>query len=154
MNSENIALDDLAALAGFGRRTVRYYIQIGLLPRPEGGGRAAHYTGEHLAVLLKIKKLTGAGVSLERIGELLQSGGEPPVPPRHWQAGAVEVRSHIHVAPGVEIQVSPEESGFSPEQIRAFVREVMAVAAKKFAAQKPSACRAARRVSATARPPR
>jgi DNA-binding transcriptional MerR regulator len=153
MNSEHLTLDDLATLAGFGRRTVRYYIQIGLLPRPEGGGRAAHYTGEHLAALLQIKKLADAGVSLERIRELLQSGGEPPVPPRRCQAGTVEVRSHLHVAPGVEIQISPEESGFSPEQIRAFVREVMAIVAKKFSTQKPSACRAGHRGSATAKSP-
>ena len=128
-NTQKLTLDDLGALAGCGRRTVRYYIQIGLLPRPAGGGRSAHYTGEHLETLLRVKRLAGAGVSLERIREVL-AGEEPPVPPRARRPGEVEVRSHLHVAPGVEIQISPAESGLSPEKIRAFVRAVMAVAAK------------------------
>ena len=129
-NTKKLTLDDLGALAGCGRRTVRYYIQIGILPRPAGGGRAAHYTGEHLEALLRIKRLAGAGVSLERIREVL-AGGEPPVPPRTRRVGDVEVRSHLLVAPGVEIQISPGESGLSPEQIRVFARAVMAVAGKK-----------------------
>ena len=129
MNEKTFSLDDLGALAGFGRRTVRYYIQIGLLPRPEGGGRGSHYTGRHLEALLQIKKLTDAGISLERISEIL-GGGEPPVPPHRRQPGDIEVRSHVLIAPGVELQISPEESGLSPEQLRAFVREVMDIAAK------------------------
>ena len=136
MNSKNFTLDDLGALAGLGRRTVRYYIQIGLLPRPEGGGRGAHYTGRHLDALLQTKRLSDAGVSLERIREIL-AGGEPPVPPRRRQPGAIEVRSHVLVAPGVELQISPEESGLAPEQVRAFVREIMAVAAKRLPPQNP-----------------
>ena len=136
MSPKKFTLDDLGSLAGLGRRTVRYYIQIGLLPRPRGGGRGAHYTGEHLGALLQIKKLSDAGVSLERIREIL-GGGEPPVPPRRRQPGDIEVRSHILVAPGVELQISPGESGLPPERVRAFVREVMAVAAKRLPPQNP-----------------
>ncbi|MDR2673466.1 MAG: helix-turn-helix domain-containing protein [Opitutaceae bacterium] len=152
MDTKKFTLDDLGTLAGCGRRTVRYYIQIGLLPRPEGGGRAAHYTGGHLSTLLRIKELTDAGVALERVREVL-SGGEPPVPPRRRQPGAVEVRSHILVAPGVEIEVSPEESGLPPEQLRAFVREVMAVAAKRLPPQNPAPAAAGSRRPARRRTP-
>jgi DNA-binding transcriptional MerR regulator len=129
MATKNFNIDDLAALAGLSRRTVRYYIQIGLLARPAGAGRAAYYTGEHLATLLQVKKLADAGVALERIRDVL-SGDEPPVPSRRRQPGDVEVRSHFYVAPGIEVQISPEESGLSPEQIRAFLRAVVAVVAK------------------------
>jgi DNA-binding transcriptional MerR regulator len=137
MDTQKFTLDDLETLAGCGRRTIRYYIQIGLLPRPEGGGRAAHYTEEHLSALLRIKKLAASGVALERIREIL-SGEEAPVAPRRRRAGTIEVRSHIHVAPGVEIQISPEESGLTPEQLRAFVREIMAAAAKRLPPQNQS----------------
>lgn len=127
MNSKTFSMDELCGLTGHSKRTVRYYIQQGLVSSPIGEKRAAKYTDEHLGQLLRIKELTAAGVSLERIREVLQ-GGEPPVPPRKPQPGTVEVRSHIYVAPGMEIQVSPEEAGLSPEELRAFVTEIMQVA--------------------------
>ena len=92
-------LDDLAAQADLSRRTVRYYIQIGLVDHPEGETRAARYTARHLEQLLQIRKWTEAGVSLERIRELL-SGEVPPVPPRPRGPGTVEVWSHLVVADG------------------------------------------------------
>ena len=74
-------LADLCVLADLPPRTVRYYVQIGLVDRPQGETRAARYGSKHLEQLLLIKKWTAAGVSLERIRELLHSG-QPPVPPR------------------------------------------------------------------------
>lgn len=42
---------------GFRRRTIRYYIAIGLLPRPQGGrGRGACYTEQHLRILREIRR--------------------------------------------------------------------------------------------------
>ena len=127
MSSQAYSLDELCKLTAFPKRTVRYYIQLGLVSRPEGDGRAARYTNTHLSQLLRIKELSVAGVSLERIREVL-AGGEPPVPPRKRKPGAVEVRSHIYIAPGVEIQIAPEDAGLTPEQVRAFVRQIMQLA--------------------------
>ena len=127
MNAKTFSLDELCLLADCSKRTVRYYIQLGLVSRPVGEARAAKYTGEHLSQLLRIKKLSEAGVSLERIREVLE-GEDSPVPPRKRLPGTVEVRSHIYIAPGIEIQISPEEAGVSPEQVREFVREVMKLA--------------------------
>lgn len=127
MAPTNFTLDDLCSLTNFSKRTVRYYMQLGLVDRPIGETRAAHYLDAHLQQLLQIKKLTDAGVSLERVREVM-SGGETPVPTRQHRPGAVEVRSHLYVAPGLEIQISPEEAGMTPEQVRAFVREVMQAA--------------------------
>ncbi len=111
-------------LAGVPKRTVRYYIQLGLVDRPIGETRAAQYVQAHLDQLLAVKQLAAAGVSLERIREVL-SGEPAPVtlPPR--QPGSVEVRSHIFIAPGVELQISPDEAGLSPERLRRFSRAVM-----------------------------
>lgn len=106
------------------KRTVRYYIQIGLLHRPEGENRGARYLSSHLETLLRIKHLSEAGISLERIREVL--AGEPPaVPPRPVVFGNVEVRSHIRIAPGIEVQVYPEEAQATPEQLRALAKEVL-----------------------------
>jgi DNA-binding transcriptional MerR regulator len=57
----------LANAAGVSRRTVRFYVERGLLAPPEGLGRGARYTDEHLARLLQIKGWQEAGVALEEI---------------------------------------------------------------------------------------
>ncbi len=120
------ALADLCVLVDLPPRTVRYYVQIGLVDRPEGETRAARYSASHLEQLLLIKKWTAAGVSLERIRELLQ-GEQAPVPPRPRAIGSIEVKSHLTVADGVEIVIEPGRAGLSPEQVRQFVKGVMTV---------------------------
>jgi DNA-binding transcriptional MerR regulator len=127
MSEKTFTLDELCTLTDLTKRTVRYYMQLGLVERPIGETRAAHYTSRHLDQLLRVKQFTEAGVSLERIREVM-AGGDTPVPTRQRRPGSIEVRSHLFVAPGLEIQISPEEAGMTPEQVRAFVREVMQAA--------------------------
>jgi DNA-binding transcriptional MerR regulator len=117
-------LADLCVLADMPVRTVRYYVQIGLVDKPAGETRAARYSARHLEQLLLVKKWTEAGVSLERIRELLQ-GKDAPVPAKARAAGSIEVCSHLTVADGVEIVIEPGRAGLSPEQVRKFVRSVM-----------------------------
>ena len=124
MTTKTFTLDELCALTDLPKRTVRYYMQIGLVDRPIGETRAAHYLSRHLEQLLRIRQLTEAGVSLERIREVL-AGGDTPVPVRQRRPGAIEVRSHLYVAPGIELQISPEEAGMGPEQVRALISAVM-----------------------------
>ena len=71
MAPTSFTLDDLCSLTDFSKRTVRYYMQLGLVDRPIGETRAAHYLEAHLQQLLRIKKLTDAGVSLERVRDVL-----------------------------------------------------------------------------------
>lgn len=118
------SLDDLCLLSDTSKRTVRYYMQIGLIDGPIGSTKAAHYLPRHLDQLLTVRKLSDAGVSLDRIRDVL-SGEAPPVPPRQRQPGSVEVRSHLFIAEGVELEISPEQAGLSPEQVRTLVRAVM-----------------------------
>ena len=120
------SLSDLAALAGLPQRTVRYYIQRGLLDRPIGETRAAYYTASHLERLLEIRRWTQAGVSLERIQELLAGAAEPARVPER-RSGTVEVRSHLTVAPGIELVVEPGRAGLAPEQVRRLFRDVLAL---------------------------
>jgi len=122
--TKTFSLDDLCTLTDLPKRTVRYYMQMGLVDRPIGETRAAHYLTAHLDQLLKVKQLTDAGISLERIAEI-QNGEEVPVPAKPRKPGDIQVKSHIYVAPGIELQISPEEADMSPEQIRALVKAVM-----------------------------
>jgi DNA-binding transcriptional MerR regulator len=131
MNSEpetRHTLDDLSALTDLSLRTIRYYIQQGLVDRPIGEKRGAYYTARHLEQILTIRKWQAAGVSLDRIREILQ---EPPSgllpPPRPRGPGTVEVWSHIVIADGVELTLEPGRAGLSPEAVRALARGVMAL---------------------------
>ena len=122
------SIDELAALVELPRRTVRYYIQQGLVDRPIGEKRAAYYTASHLEQLLTIRKWQNAGLSLDRIREILagpESGVLPPVRPRG--PGTVEVWSHMVVTDGLEVTLEPGRAGLSPEEVRTFFRGVTAL---------------------------
>lgn len=119
------SIDELSTLAGLTPRTVRYYIAEGLLERPVGEKRGAHYLPSHLERLLLIRRWSDAGLSLERMRELLDGAAEDP-PPRAVRAGSVEVWSRVTLADGLELQIEPGRAGLSPEQLRALVREVTA----------------------------
>lgn len=122
---QTYSADELAAVSGTPRRTIRYYIQLGLVSRPEGETRAAFYTWQHLNQLLRIRELTEQGISLERISERLKSqdtvadtrGSAPP--------GTISVRSHLQIAAGVSLEIDPALAGLTPEQLRAFAREIL-----------------------------
>lgn len=120
------SIDELSTLAGITPRTVRYYIAQDLLERPYGEKRGAHYGPPHLQRLLQIRRWTDAGLSLERIRELIDGAPEDP-PRRAPPAGAVEVWSRITLADGLEIHLEPGRAGLSPEQARALVRGLTAL---------------------------
>lgn len=127
---KTLTLDDIASLAELPRRTVRYYIQSGLIDRPHGVGKGAYYTQRHVEQLLLVRKWQLAGLSLQRIGELLQQQEDGPLPPTPRRPGTVEVWSHLVVAEGVELTLEPGRAGLTPEQVRAFFRAVGQVYAR------------------------
>ena len=123
------SLNDLCVLAELTARTVRYYVQTGLVDHPAGETRAARYGARHLEQLLLIRKWSAAGLSLERIRELLH--GQPsPIPSPPPAPGSIEVRSHLCVADGIELVIEPSRAGLTPEQVRAFATGVMALYAQ------------------------
>ena len=124
--NESFRLNELCLLADLPLRTVRYYIQQGLVDRPEGETRAARYSRKHLDQLLLIKKWTAAGLSLDRIRELL-AGEQTDVPERSSRRGTVEVVSRLNIADGVELVIEPNRAGLTPEQLRELSRGVMAL---------------------------
>lgn len=106
------SLDELAALGGVSRRTVRYYIQEALIPPPLGVGRGPHYARAHLDALLQVKSMQEAGQTLDEIRRVRSGRGPrtpqaaarlaspaPPVVPRSlWR--------RLTLGPGVELHVS------------------------------------------------
>ena len=124
-DGDRIAIDELCALVDLPRRTVRYYIQEGLVDRPAGAKRGAYYTRRHVEQLMTIRTWQRAGLSLERIRELVSGGGEtssPLPPPRARRPGDVTLRTHVTLAPGVELVIDPQEAGLGAEAVRSIVR--------------------------------
>ena len=122
---KHFTLDELCALTDLPKRTVRYYIQIGLVDRPVGETRAAYYSPRHLEQLLTIRKWTSAGLSLDRVRELMTEADPEVPPPRLRQPGSIEVCSHIVIAEGIELVIEPSRSGLGPEEVRRLLRVVM-----------------------------
>jgi DNA-binding transcriptional MerR regulator len=106
------AIGDLAALGGVSRRTVRYYVQEGLLPAPLGVGRGNHYGPAHLDQLLRVKALQETGHTLEAIRQALNSGEPLPAaasaPPSQDRIAARSVWRRFTLAPGVELHLSSD----------------------------------------------
>ncbi len=130
--SEKFTLDELCELVGLSKRTIRFYIQQGLMDRPEGAKRGSYYLRRHLEQLLEIQKWQKAGLSLGRIKELLTGpAGEGPLPPpKPRKPGDVEVWSHLLIREGVELHIEPRQADLTPEQIRSLAQGVMALVKK------------------------
>jgi DNA-binding transcriptional MerR regulator len=95
-------LDELAAEAGVSPRTVRYYVQRGLLPAPEFKGKDTAYGKEHLLRLLAVKQMQAAHMPLDEIQVRLAGA----------TAGEIEKIAHE----GVDVRVKlpfeePRDSG-------------------------------------------
>jgi DNA-binding transcriptional MerR regulator len=114
------AIGDLATLGGVSRRTVRYYVQEGLIPAPLGVGRGNHYSAEHLEQLLRVKARQEAGQTLDEIRAALgkrtavrladDRGVDGPLSRELWR--------RITLAPGVELHVANEVRLPSPSKLQ------------------------------------
>ncbi len=99
MNYKRFTITELSELTGFSRRTIRYYIQEGLLEPPAGRGRGGFYYDSHQQKLLRIKSLQEKGLTLAAITELSKVEQiEPTTVSR-------EVWIRYSVMPGLEINI-------------------------------------------------
>ena len=113
------AIGDLARLAGVSRRTVRYYVQEGLISAPLGVGRGNHYSREHLDEILRVKAMQEAGRSLDEIrrgppdrAKATQRDSETATAPERtlWR--------RLSLSPGVEIHISSHVRLPSPARLQ------------------------------------
>jgi len=131
--AKKFTIDEVCALVEMNKRKVRFYIQKGLVDRPEGIGKGAFYTHTHLEQLLAIRKWKAAGLTLDRIQEIFDSEkgafqSEKPLPPPILKKqGSVEVWSHLHIDDGVELHIEPGRAGLSPDQVRTLFRKIINV---------------------------
>jgi DNA-binding transcriptional MerR regulator len=77
--TSHFTIEELAEQVAVPVRTVRYYITEGLLPGPEGRGKAASYGEEHLQRLRLIRLLSNQRRPLVEIHQLLHRLSLPEI---------------------------------------------------------------------------
>lgn len=105
-DDSRFGIDELATLGGVSRRTVRYYVQEGLLPAPLGVGRGDHYGRAHLDQLLKVKALQEGGRTLDDIRRGLHHRSRAAERAVAGPAPERSVWRRLTLAPGVELNVA------------------------------------------------
>ena len=122
---ETFTLDEIAALTELPRRTVRYYIQLGLVDRPRGDtGGSLHEPPSGAASADPEVDAGGRFAGADRRAARRPAAARAAAPAR---AGTVEVWSHLVVADGLEITLEPGRAGLTPEQAREFFRGALAL---------------------------
>jgi len=122
MGERRYGINELAALGGVSRRTIRFYIQENLLPPPLGLGRGNHYTDAHLERLLQVRTLQEKGHTIAQIREHLTA---PPAPPSfRVQPPGREAWVRVVLTPGVELHVSSGRRLPPPSQLLELIREL------------------------------
>lgn len=143
---QRLKLDELAERAGVSPRTVRYYVQRGLLPAPEFRGPDTAYGEEHLHRLKAIRVLQERHLPLDAIEATLASRSpeeiariakgrvpdaveSPPVVSRSPAPPAAPSSERVTrhtLAPGLELHLSDQAS---PE-VRALADTLLREAAR------------------------
>ncbi len=122
-STSRFSFDQLAQLSGVAPRTIRFYIQMELVPRPNGSRRGAWYDDRHLETLLRIRRLTEKGLSLEAVRRALTPGADEAEATREEAAPAISTRTHLRLAPGLELVIDPMRAPLSPAALRRFAKE-------------------------------
>lgn len=136
-----LKLEELANRAGVSPRTVRYYIQRGLLPAPDFKGPDTAYGEKHLLGLRAIRKLQDAYWPLDAIAGALAGKDEAalkklaegplpardvadlePAKPHHADPIRKKTVTRLVLAPGVELLVDDDAPASSQKLVERIQR--------------------------------
>lgn len=122
-------IETLAKMTGLTRRTVRYYVQRELIPKPEGGGRGHYYTDEHLQLIEKIKIWQKQGVPLEKMKLLLEQGAQPDQSAGVYDVFAsaaphITAERWITVRFGTDVELSCRPGALNEDDLRELERVI------------------------------
>ena len=117
------SMAELVEASGISDRTIRYYIEQGLLQHAYGRGRSSYYTSDHLERLTRIAGLRERGLSLAEIQEsLAPQAPEPTVVSEIWE------RRLLH--PALELAIRQD----APDDVRMLVQRFQQLADQWFGA--------------------
>lgn len=122
MTEKQYTIEDLCQLTGYSRRTIRYYVEEGILAPPAGRGRGGFYFDTHLERLRQVRTLQEDGLKLSQIQVLLSRGELPEPSPLR------EAWLRYPVCEGVEIHVrrdAEENAGKSLAEVVRVARSIL-----------------------------
>jgi DNA-binding transcriptional MerR regulator len=131
-NDPRYTIDDLVELTGCSRRTIRFYVEKGLLEPPAGRGRGGFYSEDHLARLRAIVAAREEGRSLAAIQAATHEAASREAATERG-GGAGEGRAGARrclrweLAPGIHLEV--EEEALAGNEV--LIRELRDLAARK-----------------------
>lgn len=125
------SIEQLVELTGFARRTIRFYIQQGLVEAPFGARKTPRYTQKHVEQLLKVRQYKEAGINLKRIAQLLNSGSDSNAGQEFIdKAGSVSLISRIHVGNGITLDIDRNQCSLNDDHIRNLASEIHSLITK------------------------
>jgi len=131
-------LDELAREAGTSSRTVRYYVQRGLLPAPQFKGRDTVYGDEHLLRLRVIRRLQDEYLPLDAIaaelegrsraelerlldGPVRRAAPSPPRKPARSFEPELTRWKRLTIVPGLEVAIAED----APEEVHVLAQSFL-----------------------------
>lgn len=116
---KRLSIADLQAQTGLRRRTIRFYIERGLLPHARGAGRGGFYTGQHVEVLRRAQALLDSGLTIELARRVLEGKLSPDearkrVPPQAASLSQQTARFGSPPPVSADIVAAPTAGGQVP----------------------------------------
>ncbi len=125
-NQPRFTLAELVEATGLSDRTIRYYIEQGIVMGARGRGRSSYYTPEHLERLARVADLRSRGLSLDEIRDAISPAvSNSAIPDETWQ------RHLVH--PALEINVRSD----APDEVRLLVQRIEQIADQWFKSLNP-----------------
>jgi len=122
MEKIKYTIEELGELTGFTRRTIRYYVQEGLIDPPAGRGRGGFYYDSHVQQLLRIKSFQEKGIGITAMVSLMKNEVPEPILPSR------EVMIRYEIVPGMEINISREMEIKEPKKVLEIIRIAKSIA--------------------------
>jgi DNA-binding transcriptional MerR regulator len=126
-------VETLAKKADVTIRTIHFYVQRGLLPRPEGGGRGHYYTEVHLERLKQIQQWRAQGVPLEKMKEHFsgETSWSVAAPATRSFAEDTKVSHWTRISVGADIEIGFKRGVLNQEDQEAIKKYVLSRVNKK-----------------------
>ncbi len=123
-----LTLEELAKAADVTKRTLKYYVQIGVVDPPFGETKNARYGLNHVDQVRTVKRLQAEGLTLAKIALLKgeKPGHERAVErkKRPKQPRQPVRKVSVEILPGIEMSFTPDQGAITDEFIAEVSRKV------------------------------
>ncbi|MGD9899380.1 MAG: MerR family transcriptional regulator [Calditrichaceae bacterium] len=121
MKDKKYTIEQLSDLSGYSRRTIRYYIQQGLLEPPAGRGRGGFYYDSHVQKLHEIRANQEQGIKLAAMQELSKTDLE------NSPESIRDIWVRYQIIPGIEIHIKRSVEEREGRRITELIRVVKSI---------------------------